>query len=118
MLTARFLNFLPLSSSGRPPTASWAETPDGIEARFATMILSKFAIMNGLAESGTLKEAAVCIGATGSGRTDFDPKDPGLKGFKQENKYGMLSSAARDGVVLDALCKVSFFFRSTRDQWR
>lgn len=73
------------------------------------MILSKFAIMNGLAESGTLKEAAVCIGATGSGRTDFDPKDPGLKNFQRENKYGMLSSAARDGVVLDALCKVQRF---------
>lgn len=90
--------------SGTPPTFTYETNDDGLENRFATMILSKFILMKGLTESHLLKEAAVNICATGTGRTDFDPEDPMLK---HDNKYGFLASAARDGAVMDAICLVS-----------
>lgn len=91
------------SPTGTPPTFTYEENADGLENRFATIILSKFALLKGFTEANLLKQAAVSICAPGTGRTDLDPSDPMLK---QGNKFGLLSSAARDGAVLDALCLV------------
>lgn len=97
---------------GRPPTFSYVETPDGIETRFATTILSKFAILKELTDSGTLKHSAVSICAPSTSRTSFDPTDPGLSKAYQKGNFGFLHSALRDSAVMDALTLVHPLFHN------
>ncbi|KII89067.1 hypothetical protein PLICRDRAFT_109856 [Plicaturopsis crispa FD-325 SS-3] len=92
-----------VQTQGGPPNGKFSLTADGHEPHFAVQCLSRFGIAYLLAKSGTLKESVVNVCAPGDGTsTAPDVDDLDLKKEHEEGKYGIVSSARRDGNVLDA----------------
>lgn len=104
-------------TQGGPPMGNYKLTSDGIEQHFATQVLSRFALSDGLASEGVLKVASVNIAAPGGTATTFDLEDAESKSAKDSNAISLMRSKAKnEGIVTDAATLVSvhyFFFGST-----
>jgi len=90
-------------TQGGPPMGNYNLTSDGIEQHFATQVLSRFALNDGLASEGVLKSASVNIAAPGGKASTFDLNDVESKSSKDSNAISlMLSKAKNEGILTDA----------------
>ncbi|KAL8281050.1 hypothetical protein RQP46_006408 [Phenoliferia psychrophenolica] len=93
-----------VQTQGKPPNGKFALDSDGHEKHFAIQVLSRFALAELLAKSGTLKEAVIHVCApSGSGGKAPDPDDLELIHAHDEGKFGILKCGERDGDVMDAV---------------